>query len=87
MLKTHPAVRDAVCVGLPDDRFGETVCAVVEPTANATIDDAELIGYVRARLAHYKAPRRIVTVETIGRSPAGKVDYKALRALAEARVA
>ena len=35
VLKLHPAVRDAVCVGIPDERFGETICAVVEPSASA----------------------------------------------------
>jgi fatty-acyl-CoA synthase len=87
VLKTHPTVRDAVCVGLPDERFGETVCAVVEPADGAGIDPDELIGYVRSRLARYKAPRRVVTVDSIGRSPAGKVDYQALRTLAQERVA
>jgi 3-oxocholest-4-en-26-oate---CoA ligase len=87
VLKTHPSVRDAVCVGLPDERFGETVCAVIEPADGARVDDTELIEYVRGRLAHYKAPRRVVTVDSIGRSPAGKVDYQALRTLARARVA
>ena len=87
VLKTHPTVGDAVCVGLPDERFGETVCAVVEPAEGAGIDPDQLIGYVRSRLAPYKAPRRVVIVDSIGRSPAGKVDYQALRTLAQARVA
>ncbi len=86
VLKLHPSVLDAVCVGLPDDRFGEIICAVVEPPPGATIDDDAVIEHVRERLARYKAPRKIVVVDTIGRSPAGKVDYKGLKQLALERV-
>jgi acyl-CoA synthetase (AMP-forming)/AMP-acid ligase II len=85
VLKLHPAVRDAVCVGVPDERFGETICAVVEATDGATIKADELIEHVQGRLARYKAPRRVLTVPSIGRSPAGKVDYRALRRLARER--
>ena len=88
VLKLHPAVRDAVCVGIPDERFGETICAVVEPTGSAGDLDADaVIAHVKASLAAYKAPRNVVVVETIGRSPAGKVDYKGLKALAAERLA
>jgi fatty-acyl-CoA synthase len=77
-LKTHPGVRDAVAVGVPDDRFGEAICAVVEPEGTApSLDD--LSAHVRASLAAYKAPRHIVVVDTIGRAPNGKVDYKRLK--------
>ena len=79
-LKTHPGVRDAVVVGVPDSRFGERICAVVEPDPAAgevTLD--EMAAHVRSRLAAYKAPRELVVVESIGRAPNGKVDYKASR--------
>jgi fatty-acyl-CoA synthase len=78
-------VRDAVCVGLPDDRFGETICAIIEPADGATVDADALIEHVRAHLARFKAPRRVIVVDSIGRSPAGKVDYKGLQALARER--
>jgi fatty-acyl-CoA synthase len=71
-----------VCVGLPDDRFGEIICAVVEASPGAVVEEEPLIEHVRARLARYKAPRRVIMVDTIGRSPAGKVDYQRLRSLA-----
>jgi fatty-acyl-CoA synthase len=86
VLKLHPAIRDAVCVGVPDERFGEVICALVEPADGATVDPDDVIEHVRARLARYKAPRIVLTVPTIGRSPAGKVDYKGLRELAVARL-
>ncbi len=81
-LKTYPTVRDAVVVGLPDDRFGETICAVVEPVPGASVDRDELKAHVTQRLAAYKAPRNVVTVESINRAANGKVDYKGLRQLA-----
>src|SRR5436190_2154784 len=84
-LKTHASVRDAVVVGLPDARFGERICAVVEPVPGEAPSLAELSGHVRDHLAGYKAPRDLVLVDSIGRAPNGKVDYAAAkaRALAE----
>ncbi|MEN9504841.1 MAG: hypothetical protein RI958_767 [Actinomycetota bacterium] len=82
-LKTHPAVRDAVAVGLPDPRFGETICAVVEAEeGSAAVTLSELSEHVKQHLAAYKAPRHLVLVDTIGRAPNGKVDYKRLKAVA-----
>lgn len=83
VLKRHPHVRDAVCVGIPDPRFGETVCAVVEPRAGIdAVDSSSLIEHVKAHLAGYKAPKDVVQVESINRAPSGKVDYATLKALA-----
>jgi fatty-acyl-CoA synthase len=78
-LKEHAAVRDAVVVGVPDDRFGEVIVAWVEPAVDGRVDEADIITHVKQRLASYKAPRRVLATETIGRSPAGKVDYRRLR--------
>ncbi|MDB5423013.1 MAG: CoA synthetase, long-chain fatty acid:CoA ligase [Phenylobacterium sp.] len=78
-LKTHPDVRDAVVVGLPDARFGERICAVVETGGASRPTLAELSEHVRSSLAGYKAPRDLVLVESIGRAPNGKVDYKAIK--------
>ena len=77
-LKTHPDVRDAVVVGLPDPRFGERICAVVETDGAAQPTLVELSEHVRATLAGYKAPRDLVVVESIGRAPNGNVDYLAI---------
>ena len=80
VIKTHLGVADAVVVGIPHDRFGESVTAVVEPTGpSSAIDEAALIDHVKTHLASYKAPRRIVTIDSIGRAANGKVDYKRLR--------
>ncbi len=87
VLKRHPLVRDAVCVGLPDERFGQRVCAVVEAAGATAPTLEELIEHTRPELAGYKLPRALVVVDTIGRAPSGKVDYKGLRDLAEQRLA
>jgi fatty-acyl-CoA synthase len=78
-LKTHTQIRDAVVVGLPDARFGERICAVVETEGEASPTLAELSEHVRTTLAGYKAPRDLVLVDSIGRAPNGKVDYKAVK--------
>jgi 3-oxocholest-4-en-26-oate---CoA ligase len=85
-LKTHPAVHDAVVVGVPDERFGEAITAVVELAPQAEADEDELVDHVRGQLARYKAPRHLVVVDSIARSPNGKVDYRRLRDLATKQV-
>jgi acyl-CoA synthetase (AMP-forming)/AMP-acid ligase II len=77
-LKTHPAVRDAVVVGIPDARFGERICAVVDVRAGAAPSLADLVAHVKGKLAAYKAPRELVLAPVV-RAPNGKVDYKAIR--------
>ena len=68
-------VRDAVAVGIPDKRFGEVVAAVVEPATSPPPTERDLVDYVKGRLAGFKAPKRVRFVESIERSPAGKIDY------------
>ena len=80
--KLHPAVADAVAVGIPDDRFGEAVTAVVELHGDTTLEPDELVAHVKERLAAFKAPRNVVVIDTIGRAANGKVDYKRLKGFA-----
>jgi acyl-CoA synthetase (AMP-forming)/AMP-acid ligase II len=84
VLKLHPSVRDAAVVGVPDERFGQAICALVEPHDGATVVETDLIAHVKATLAAYKAPKRVIDVSTIGRAANGKLDYKHLTAQAVA---
>jgi 3-oxocholest-4-en-26-oate---CoA ligase len=79
-LKTHPSVRDAVVVGVPDEKWGEAITALVEPPPGVELDESELIAHVKQRIAAFKAPKQVLLVATVGRAPNGKVDYKRCRA-------
>lgn len=77
VIQLHPTVRDCVVVGVPDARWGQAVCAVVEPRADAqapTLD--ELADHVKEHLAGYKQPRHVVAVDAVRRTAAGKQDYR-----------
>ncbi len=74
-LKLHDGVADALVVGVPDDRFGEAVTAVVTARAGTTLDADDVKQAVRKHLAAFKQPRRIVVVDAIPRGPNGKADY------------
>jgi len=87
VLKLHPSIVDAVAVGVPDEKFGEAITGVVELVPDAALDEAEVIAHVKGRLASYKAPKRVLPIDTIGRAPNGKVDYKRLKAWAGEQVA
>jgi fatty-acyl-CoA synthase len=81
MLRTHPAVDDCLVIGVPDERFGEAVTALV---VGEDVDTEELTSLVRASLAGYKVPRRIRIVDAVPRLPNGKIDYPTARILAAA---
>jgi fatty-acyl-CoA synthase len=86
VLKTYEAVADAVAVGLPDEKFGEAITAVVELTPGTDLDEGAIIAHVKGKLAAYKAPKRVLSIDTIGRAENGKVDYKRLKAWAAEQV-
>jgi acyl-CoA synthetase (AMP-forming)/AMP-acid ligase II len=86
VLKTHPDVVDAVAVGVPDEKWGEAIVAMVEAVSGVTVDEADVIAHVKSRLAAFKAPKRVLSVDSIGRAPNGKVDYKRLKSEAVERV-
>jgi 3-oxocholest-4-en-26-oate---CoA ligase len=82
VLKSHPDVFDAIVVGVPDERWGESVAAVVAPRAGHEVTLDGLATHCRAALAGYKVPRRLVVVETVERTPAGKPNYRWAKELA-----
>ena len=76
VLKRHPLVVDACVVGIPDDRTGERIVAAVETVPGAELPtEDEIIEHVKATLSHYKAPRGVRFVSTIGRAANGKMEY------------
>ncbi|MCU1352793.1 MAG: fatty-acyl-CoA synthase [Acidimicrobiales bacterium] len=88
VLKSHPAVYDALVVGVPDERWGQAVSAVVQPRAGVdepALDD--LAAHCRLQLAGYKVPRHLVLVTEIRRSPSGKPDYPWAAEVANAQIA
>jgi acyl-CoA synthetase (AMP-forming)/AMP-acid ligase II len=81
-LKAHPGVFDAVVVGVPDERWGERVVAVVEPRDGQPVTLEDVAGEARRHVAGYKVPRGLVLVDHIERSPSGKPDYRWARRVA-----
>jgi len=82
-LKAHPAVFDAVVVGVPDDRFVERVAAIVQVRAGHPVPTlAELQESCRAHIAGYKVPREVHVTDVVPRTPVGKPDYRWAKRLA-----
>lgn len=75
----HPAVREAAVVGRPDARWGEVPVGYVSLHPGASADEDDLIGFVRERLAHFKAPKDVVILPELPKVGSGKIDKSGLR--------
>jgi long-chain acyl-CoA synthetase len=84
VLAEHPEVLEAAVVGVPDERWGETVLAVVVARPGAAPDEAGVIAFCRERLAHYKCPRHVRVVDALPRNASGKILRRKLRGPATA---
>ena len=84
LLAEHPAVMEVAVIGVPDDRWGEVVKAVVALKPGTTADpdaiEAELVAYCRERLAHFKCPKSVDVLPALPRNPTGKILKRDLRA-------
>ena len=83
VLASHPDVADCLVIGLPDERFGQRVVALVAPRRADAGLAASLPDFVQGKMAGYKRPRAFFEVDAVPRMPNGKADYKAARAIAE----
>ena len=73
-LKSHDSVEDCLVVGVPDERFGQKVTALVSLKVENS-DESELIRHCRTKIADYKAPKHVLVVDQVQRAPNGKADY------------
>ena len=81
VLHEHPAVRGVAVVGVPHEKWGEEVCAVVRRHDGAVADEAELIAFVKARKGSLVAPKRVLFWDDIPLTNLGKIDKKRIRSL------
>jgi fatty-acyl-CoA synthase len=75
-VKRHPLIDDCLVVGVPDERFGQKVVAVVSTVSPVPPTLEELVEFLRPTLAHYKIPKEVIVREAVRRAPNGKADYK-----------
>lgn len=82
LLFRHPKILEAAAFGLPDERLGETIVAYVVPRSNVQLDAQEVLQYCTDNLVKYKRPTKVTIVTALPRTPASKIDKRALKAQA-----
>ncbi|MCW2844377.1 MAG: AMP-dependent synthetase and ligase, partial [Nocardioides sp.] len=81
-IKAHPAEYDVLVVGVPDDKYGQAVAAVVELRDGTTLELDDLRAFLRAHLSGYKLPRALTIVDQIPRNASGKAQYPKAKEMA-----
>ena len=81
-IKRHPLIDDCLVVGIPDERFGQRVVALVGTAVPTPPTSEEIHDFLRQSLAHYKIPKAMVVRESVRRAPNGKADYRWAREVA-----
>jgi acyl-CoA synthetase (AMP-forming)/AMP-acid ligase II len=81
VISTHPKVLEVAVIGLPDEKWGEVVTAVVAPMPDEKITEEEIIEYSRKSLAGYKCPKIVKLIDNIPKNPAGKIVKSKLKKL------
>jgi acyl-CoA synthetase (AMP-forming)/AMP-acid ligase II len=76
---SHPEVAEVAVIGIPDEKWGEAVLALVVAVPGSTLDEAAVIAWARERLAHYKAPKQVEFREELARTATGKLQKFKLR--------
>ncbi|MBV9996475.1 MAG: AMP-binding protein [Caulobacteraceae bacterium] len=84
VIRAHADVDDCLVLGMPDERFGQRVTALVQPREGRAVEGADIVRHTHARLAGYKAPKQVLVVARIPRGPNGKADYEQAKAVAAA---
>ena len=81
-IKAHPAVYDCLVVGIPDEKYGQAVAAVVQCREGRTVELEELRGFLRGSLSGYKLPRALTLVPEVPRNATGKAQYPRAKEMA-----
>ena len=82
-IKTHNDIFDCLVVGMPDEKFGQRIVAVVSTVDNKDLDELDLIENTRKKIAGYKLPKQILFTDEVKRAPNGKANYKWAKSFAE----
>ena len=81
VLHSHPKIREAAVFGIPDEKWGESVCAAVILKENESLTEEEIIAYCRENIASYKKPRKVIFCESFPRNALGKIQKGELKSM------